>query len=332
MLRGCYRLWALAILTVLAGCTAQPVGTMRRSGATAVERIDFHGWRDCYRLSNGEAEVVFVPQVARIMRYAPAGGENVLWVNPQTTPDAVGNGEPPHVGGWVNYGGYKLWPAPQQRWGWPPPSALDSGQCTLEVEEGALHVRGQVDEHIGIRFDRVIRLAPQGTRVDLQQKMVNVSAEPVTWAVWDVTQIPSACVVFVPLAPGSDYYTQEGLRLSNQWRRVDSVLLLRPEGEPEKVFVKGGPGWLGAKVSGRIFIKMFRLSHISAPAPEAPREVWTGDTGYVELEVVGPQTTLMPGESATLAETWFLCSAGADAETDGQVAAAARACAQKAHR
>ena len=35
-----------------------------------IDRIEYHGWAGCYRVSNGSVELLYVPQVGRIMRQA----------------------------------------------------------------------------------------------------------------------------------------------------------------------------------------------------------------------------------------------------------------------
>lgn len=57
----------------LAGCAAPRPGLIYQEGKMSITRMDFHGWHDCYRMSNGTVEVVLVPQVARIMQ------DRLLW-------------------------------------------------------------------------------------------------------------------------------------------------------------------------------------------------------------------------------------------------------------
>ena len=49
--------------------------------APGVERTSWGGWPEAYRLTNGEAELVVVPAVSRILHYGFAGGTNLLWQN-----------------------------------------------------------------------------------------------------------------------------------------------------------------------------------------------------------------------------------------------------------
>lgn len=251
-----------------AGCRASGE-IVYKDAPVRVEQIGYRGWEGAYRLSNGQAELIFVPQVARIIHFGVVDGPNLLWVNDRTAPDRPDACEPlPTLGGWVNYGGHKLWPAPQKLWHWPPPAALDNGECRVQVTPaGSLRVMGRPSEELGIRFDRLITMAPRARRVRIQQTMVNVSEGPVTWAVWDVTQVPAGGTVYVPLGPGADYRTGDGEPLGPNWRREEAMLeLVAPpqEGPGRKVFVSGPPGWLGHRSGDWLFVKRFALG-------EAPR-------------------------------------------------------------
>src|SRR5207237_346878 len=50
-------------------------------GAVTAQRLPYHGWSGAYRLSNGTVDLVFVPQIGRIMRYGYVGGPNMLFEN-----------------------------------------------------------------------------------------------------------------------------------------------------------------------------------------------------------------------------------------------------------
>src|SRR5262245_60839367 len=109
----------LLILSFTVGIVTSGLADVR------LERIAYHGWRGAWRMTNGTVELILVPQIGRIMRYGFVGGPNVLWENPAMHGKVV----PPKAGDkeWANYGGDKLWPAPQDRWGWPPDPYLDRG-------------------------------------------------------------------------------------------------------------------------------------------------------------------------------------------------------------
>jgi len=314
----------LGLLPVAAGCEMLFGGASGKQGgrgagpSVSTSRVSFLGWKDAYRITNGEFQVVIVPEVARIMAYGPVRGENLLWVNEELTPERHGGltVEPSRTE-WQNFGGDKLWPAPEKSWTWPPDWQLDRGRCRIEVTAaGSLRQIGTPSLKHGIRFEREITLAAEGSRLDIVQTAVNVSDKPVTASIWDVTQVRSDCVGFVPLGPGASLRTNAGGPPDEQWQRLGDMLLLKPSGKNGKVFISGPPGWLGCKRGDMVYLKCFEMPSTPPPEPETPREVYTSNIGYIELESVGPAVNLKPGETTTVKETWHLLPAGTGAGTD----------------
>jgi len=313
-------------LLAAAGLAAFGRGGAPGGGRVNITPCTFRGWKDAYRLTNGKVELVAVPGIARIMSFGPVGGPNLFWVNDAMTPEATGRQIPvaaPDV--WLNFGGDKLWIAPEADWNWPPDPALDRGPCRAAAnEKGELVLTGPPSQRHGVRFERTIRLAPDAARVEIEQTMRNVSHGPVSGAIWEVTQVPADCIAFVPLGPGASWRTDEGTELDEQWQRVGEMLILRPNGTEGKVFISGPPAWLGCLQGGILYIKSFSMPSSPTPPTESPREVYTGKLGYIELEVVGPQVTLQPGQETATKETWHLArldkTPGSDEELVGLIA------------
>ena len=131
--------------------------------AVTVSQGEYHGWTGAYRLSNGTVDLVFVPQIGRIMRYGYVGERNVLWENPALAGKTTDLSRP--VNDWQNYGGDKLWPAPQSVWGWPPDPVSDSGPQTVKVLPNRhLLMTGPESRKYGVRFQREIALDPVRNR------------------------------------------------------------------------------------------------------------------------------------------------------------------------
>ncbi len=302
--------WALALVGAvwLISGAAFADEVVAAAGSVTVTKTTFRGWEDCYLMTNGQLELVVVPQIARIMKLSIVGDENVLWVNDELTPDETGEQAPAAVEGqWLNYGGYKLWPAPEKDWRWPPDWDLDAGPCKVEVTpECTLRLIGRPSEKHGLRFDREIRLDQDNAMAQITQTAVNVSDVAVVASIWEVTQVKADCIGFVPIGPGATYRTGDGGQPDHQWSMVDDFLLVKPDGTTGKVFVTGPPGMLGCKRGNTMYLKTFDIPAVAPPEPETPREVYTGNLGYTELEVVGPAVTLQPGESTSTSERWYL--------------------------
>ena len=65
-------------------------------------QIDYHGWKDCYRLAGAALEVTVVPAIGRIMQLRQVGDTaGVLWENRELD----GQLPKPNSGTWANFGG-----------------------------------------------------------------------------------------------------------------------------------------------------------------------------------------------------------------------------------
>jgi len=90
-----------------------------------MERVNYLGQGNCYRLSNGTVEAIVTTDVGpRILRYAFLPGEKILGEFPDLK---VTTG----LGEWAAFGGHRLWTAPESM---PRTYAPDSLPVEFEIE------------------------------------------------------------------------------------------------------------------------------------------------------------------------------------------------------
>ena len=276
-----------------------------------IRHITYHGWANSLQISNRSVDLVYVPELGRIMRYGLVGGRNMLWVNPEMS----GKHPDPKVKDWQNFGGDKLWPAPQSVWKWPPDPVLDIGGVVATAEPtGHLLIRGKESGTSGIRFDRDISLDTVGTGVTIINTMVNTSALPVKWSVWEITQINDPDEMKLPLNPGglfpTGYYSFPGATAEPSAVSVgaDAVTLKRNPKAWYKVGSDSAAGSLTADKAGlRISLSAGREPG-DYPDEGCSLEIYTSPDPlkYVELEMLGPVRTIPAGQSITLTTHWKL--------------------------
>ncbi len=192
--------------------------------AQTAEPSSYRGWRTL-RLSNGLIELQVVPEIGGRVIQIKLDDYEYLFVNG----DLAGRSPPPTgvgpEGEWLNYGGEKLWPAPQGRgipgmWDGPPDPILDGSPHAGTILEAsgdpaAIRLVSQDDPRSGIRFSREIRLFPGTSRVRVDATMTNVDTKPRRWGIWSVMQHDAAdrsgdgydqnMRVYCPIRPGSIY-------------------------------------------------------------------------------------------------------------------------------
>lgn len=279
-----------------------------------VTRIDYHGWKGAYRMSNGTVDLVVVPQIGRIMRYGYVGGPNVLWENPDLLgklPD-VDHPSPD----WINFGGDKVWNAPQERWGWPPDPTLDRGECTVTVTPAfTLQLIGQASPKSGLQFRREIVMAPGGTVVTLRNILVNGGPRADTWAVWEVAQIDNPGGVRLPRSRSGRF--PNGYKLFPSYTLGPGMVVAGPREvtihrsarSAAKIGSDSPAGWIKGDVAGQ----EFTLSASHQPGRSyaddgCAQEIFVNNDPlkYAEMEMLGPLQEIAPGETAVLVTRWSL--------------------------
>ena len=187
--------------------------------ASILNESSYRGWKS-RQLSNGLIELQVVPEIGgRIIQFG-LGKKEFLWVNPKLagklpTPSGLAAD-----GSWLNYGGDKLWPAPQgwdndQQWPGPPDAVLDGQPYEAEkvqsgAGEAALRLTSRKDLRSGVQFSREIRIFDGSTHVSFEATMKNIDIKPRRWGIWAHTQLDAA-------NPGRSSYN----KLMNAWCPVN---------------------------------------------------------------------------------------------------------------
>jgi hypothetical protein len=150
------------------------------TAAVKIEKTQYRGWPNCYRISNGEIELVVTTDVGpRIIRYAFVGGGNVF----KELPEQMGKrGE----AAWQARGGHRLWIAPED----PVLSyALDNAPIQAEVKGDALELTGGIEKETGLRKQIVVKMAPAGTAVEVLHRITNKGSKARQLAPWSLTMM-----------------------------------------------------------------------------------------------------------------------------------------------
>ncbi len=268
-------------------------------------------------LERGDLRLGLVPELGGRLLSVRHRGAELLWRNPALLDDDLRGEYAPNagrMGDWVNYGGDKTWPAPQgwagpDQWPGPPDPVLDSGPYALVLDGDTATMTSAPDPRTGLRFTRATTILDDGYRLDLRAE--NVSGRPVRWALWNVTQLPGGGAVTAGLRTPEVVALVAGTGLPEY--TVDGDRLVVPAQDVVgKLGVPGSAGW--------VTYGALTLSFAVDPAGEypdrgSPLEIWLehplpsplaelGDLDpparIVELEVLGPLTTLDPGASMSL--------------------------------
>jgi len=274
-----------------------------RTGVT-VERISYHGWPECFLLSNSRVETVVVPAISRVMRFGLAGEpEGAFWQNREL------DGQLPTADGgqWSNFGGDKCWPAPQSAWlertgrGWPPPRAFDASPAKAVAIERGVVLTSPIDPDYGIQMIRTVELDPVQPIMRIVTEFHKLQGPAVSVGIWTITQLREPQRILLWQPPTSRFPRGFLPLLEAQpaeFRRRGRLLSLQRH---PSLFTKIGSdadsmAWVGENSILRIDAERGPGEY---PDGGCVTEVYTNPDPlkYVELETLGPVEQISVGGS-----------------------------------
>lgn len=195
------------------------------TNAARIEKTQYRGW-DVYRLSNGIISLDVAPQLGGRAIQLRLGEKEFFFVNPDLAGEVLPESRNNPAAGWANYGGDKVWPAPEgwqndDEWPSIPYYVLDGSKfdfatVTETPAEVAVRVTSPRDSRTGVQFERTFHVFAGTTRVKVEQVMRNISRRQIRWGIWHLIQNDAAdaedaskpnpnLFMYVPINPKSVY-------------------------------------------------------------------------------------------------------------------------------
>jgi hypothetical protein len=260
----------------------------------------YRGWL-AYTLESHFLTVYITPALGgRIMQVQM--GDYPYFFNNQTLHGAIPGDE--HTDQWLNYGGEKIWPAPQgwglpDHWPGPPDPVLDGGPydvLTHDSESGNnfIRMRSQADPYTGLQIEKDIHLSEHRSGVSIHATFHNTSAVVRRWSIWPVLQLNTpdperrTSVVSCAMAPDSQfaegYKVMHGLVNNPQFGRDGhNNLLVSYEYIVGKVGLDSRANWAAYTdtLNGYVLVATFNYEE-NAVYPEGTSvQIWTQGSGQV---------------------------------------------------
>jgi hypothetical protein len=274
-----------------------------------IEKVSYGGWPNCYRLSNGESELIVTTDVGpRVIRYGFVGGGNVF----VEIKDQMGkSGE----SWWAMRGGHRLWAAPEVK---PDTYALDNGPVAATVGDGAMVLLQPVEPETGLQKE--IAVAYEGGDVRVTHRITNRGTRARKLAPWALSQMAQGGTAIVAL-PARGGHSEELLPTNplvmwaytnfadKRWQFMHQYILLRQdaaEASPQKTGLFNVDTRAAYLLGTDLFIKRCQADAAAVyPDFHCSFEIFTnGD--FLELETLGPLTDLAPGATVEHVEKWSL--------------------------
>lgn len=310
---------AIAVSLALFGSpTAVPAADKEKSG---VEKVEYKGWKNNLRLTNGEVELIITLDVGpRIISYRYLDGKNVF----KEYPDQLGKtGEKE----WQIRGGHRLWVGPEDL---TRTYALDNGPVEYkELESGhGVRVLPAPDSEYGIQKEIDVRLDDKGSHVRLVHRLRNIGDKETRLAPWVLSVMDAGGVEVIPLPPHhphpgppknakspKDFAPNLTVVLwpffdfkDPRWTFGTKYITLRqdPEKGPTKIGLSHELGWVGYLNHGTLFVKRFGYEERKHyPDRGSNFETFT-NPDMLEIESLGPLVHLAAGKAVEHVEDWEL--------------------------
>lgn len=276
-----------------------------------IEKTLWGGWPNCYRMSNGEVELVCTTDVGpRIISFRFVDGTNLFKVYEEHLGKS---GEPD----WQFRGGHRVWLAPEDR---VMSYVADNGPVDAVVAGNTLTVTTGVEPESGLRKQISIRLAQSGTAVEVTHRIQNCRESHFRGAIWALTiMAPGGLAVtgFPPrathedaLAPTNPIVMWAFTDLSDpRWGFLEKYLVLRQDpNNPAhtKLGHFNAKTWGAYFLNGDLFVKRYHADS-SRQYPDFGCSYQTFTCAeMLELETLGPLEDMKPGSWIEQTEHWSL--------------------------
>jgi hypothetical protein len=295
-------------LLVLA--TILSMTTMMRA-AMSVQKVEYKGWTNCYRISNGEVELIVTGDVGpRVIRFGFVGGDNIL----KEFPDQIGKtGETE----FQLRGGDRVWKAPEDPIAtWAP----DNVPVTVQITPNGVIAREPVEPLTGLQKEIEVSLASSGSTVTVYHRITNHSLFPLEFAPWALTMMAQGGTVISGFPPRGHH--PQNLEATNplvmwaytnlsdpRWKFTLKYLTLHQDpnnSDAQKLGMFNQNTWAAYLRNDEVFVKRTTAD----PSKQYPDfgcsfETFTNNL-FLEIETLGPLTKLTPGKSVELVEHWGL--------------------------
>lgn len=306
------------------------------SGTVTIEKVSFEGWDQCYRMTNGEIELIAVADIGpRILWFGFVNGENLFSVDRQSLGKTGGNS-------WNGYGGHRLWIAPETADityypdNFPVDAKIDGNALILtapiEVLDDNLRSSLSYEEilkkafnsdfrkKLGFRKQMEIRMEESGD-VTVLHRITNCSLNTQTIAAWALTVMNPGGLCVVPNPPyaphGPGHWLPERAIISWSYTNMADPRLAifkkyiairqdASQNEPLKIGFSDTQGWVAYALKEQLFVK--RLDYYkdqTYPDMGSSVEVFT-NRSMMEVESLAPLATLKPGDLTYHREQWQL--------------------------
>lgn len=210
----------------------------------------------------------------------------------------------PH-GEYYLLGGHRLWTAPED-----PFYTCPEDNVKVTTEKNKVILQSDVDAS---GLEKEISFLLNENCVELTHRVTWHGKEPIELAPWAITQLRLGSLGILPQSDSDGLLPNRNLVLwsyshvnDERLELYDDLILIRgcKREQAFKIGNKNSYGWIACLLGNALFVKRFAVNNPDQyPDMGCNAEAYVKDS-CLELETLGPLTTLRPKESATHKEVW----------------------------
>ena len=280
-----------------------------------LQQVDFYGFKNALELTNGIVKLIVTTDIGpRILFYGYENGQNFMKVFDHES-------APIHDGEWHNYGGHRLWYAPEaaHRTYYPD---NDPVEWDLSENKLTLFCPDEKSRWIGKRI--VITLSEDSTQVKIDHTFKNIGLWPIEASIWSMTVMAPGGTLKVPQSKFINHGSGPGETFDPARNIV--IWPYTPMNDPRLVWGdKFFEMHQNDAYSGKLKVGM--LNELEYALYELNGETFRKDyscikdavypdmncncefftmPGFLEFETLSPMIKFKENESATHTEVWSL--------------------------
>ena len=284
---------------------------MEGFAAVKVDKVEYKGWKNCYRVTNGEIEAVVTGDVGpRVIRFGFVGGQNMF----KEYAEQMGkSGEKD----FQLRGGSRVWKAPEDPVAtWAP----DNVPVAIKMTPMGLIATAPVEPLTKLQKEIEISMEPTGTKVTVSHRITNHGLFPLEFAPWVLTMMAQGGMMVSGFPPRGTH--PANLEATNplvmwaytdlsdpRWKFTKKFMTLRQDpnnSNAQKLGTFNKDTWAAYLLNGEAFVKR---------AQADPSKTYTDfgcsfetftNNDFLEIETLGPVTKVQPEQTVEQVEHWGL--------------------------
>ena len=273
--------------------------------ANGAKKLMAFGYENCIELKNKTTRVILAPSGGRVLSYE-INGRNTLYLSQS---DSEGKGG--SSAGRFDIGPERVLPRHELLWSGPYKGEI-TGTRSAKFTSGK-------DDATGFQIIREFKLASKGTHLRIKQTVINISDQTNQVCYWSRTFVHGQGICVVPVTehsrmPRKHVIYENGTTINflpedeKITQRNGYVTVQGPPRKPKLGF-DSKAGWMAYFMQNNLLFVKRWPTFPKKPYNEMAGltlSIWYPDGPMCELEPIGPQEILKPGDKASFTEDWWI--------------------------